>query len=599
MKIEKLQIKDFQGLSGKRTYTFPEKITALAMKNGSGKTSLINAIRYGVAGDYPKANAITVGAEKADVGITMSDGVQVIRELPQKGSAKYWYMRKAIKKEELEKAMTARTGVTPAATHLTTASELVGVMKPQDLSDFMLSYIPETLDTATLIGYVGRVTDGMQSIMEEGFPKTSFGVDELDRFYAAVYDRRRETSRKKSEAEAAIRTFGRQARPEESKEELEKAAAALKELMKARDLYQTKLSAYQKAEAQMKSTNALIAKLTAEIASIKAEAVKPEEKERLQKEIEKKQVELDQQKRVAITLKNSIQALQKAINNLKKPICPLSDKLTCTTDKTVVADELEASLKESEDTLAQQTASITKLVEDLSAMNQSLRDMDAAQTAYTRKQALQEQLKQAESMKTELPEKPEEPEKKDLDNEWNAIQKKLKLHEDANRAEAYKKDLAALTAEYEDLNSLVNAFAAKGRVRREITAAYISAFEEACNERAEELKPGMRMKFQSGNGITPLLDVNGTGVYNPFSALSGGEKIFMVFLLLDMFNSMCGLKLMILDELSVLDKDNLGSLLDLLVNHTDNYDQVILATVDHPDIVDELSKRNIYTITAL
>ena len=137
------------------------------------------------------------------------------------------------------------------------------------------------------------------------------------------------------------------------------------------------------------------------------------------------------------------------------------------------------------------------------------------------------------------------------------------------------------------------------RSKEKVTGAYINAFEDVCNGKADGLRTGMKMRFMVDNGITPLLDVKGDGNYLPYSLLSGGEKIYMIFLLLDMFNAMCGLKMLILDELSVLDASNFGALLDILEKHTEEYDQVLLSTVNHDGLTAELKKRGITVIETL
>ena len=50
MQIMKLELNNFKGYEGKRTFTFP-KLGILLGKNGTGKTSVMDAIRYALTGD--------------------------------------------------------------------------------------------------------------------------------------------------------------------------------------------------------------------------------------------------------------------------------------------------------------------------------------------------------------------------------------------------------------------------------------------------------------------------------------------------------------------------------------------------------------------
>ena len=66
MFVKNLGTFNFQGLKGVQNFDF-EKITALAQPNGSGKTSLINALRYGLTGIVPKGDLVTRGEVSAAV----------------------------------------------------------------------------------------------------------------------------------------------------------------------------------------------------------------------------------------------------------------------------------------------------------------------------------------------------------------------------------------------------------------------------------------------------------------------------------------------------------------------------------------------------
>ena len=64
----------------------------------------------------------------------------------------------------------------------------------------------------------------------------------------------------------------------------------------------------------------------------------------------------------------------------------------------------------------------------------------------------------------------------------------------------------------------------------------------------------------------------------------------MVYIIMDLINELSGMKLVFLDELSVLDENSLDSLMNLLIKHKDEYDHVFLAMVDHKDVLATLDK---------
>ena len=600
MKINKLQVINFQGLSGKREFLFPDRVSALALPNGSGKTSVFNAIRYGLTGEAPKGYFVTSGAEKTDVGLIFADGTHVVREGRVKGSGRFWYQKKAVRKEDLDAAIAASCGVPVSTVHLTTSADLVANMKPQELSDFMLSFLPETYDVEKVASYVPGITPGIRQKMEAGLPAGEFGVGELDRFYSAAYDKRRDTGRTRTECQGVIRAFGNPAVPDTPLEELKKKREEIMAAIRSRDVYKTALAAYQRAKAQAEQQKVVIDRLKKQLDEAKAaqpKAPEPGRQEAIQKQIQEKQAELDEAKKVSTALSANVTVMEKTLLDLAKPVCPISQKLICTTDKTPIRAELEQAIAATKNGITAQQGVIRRIMDALAALNAEARADEAARAAWVKQSDLASQLAQAEAMKVALPPEPQVPPTRDLDGELAAVDAGIRQHEAVQKVASARSSLAQAETEYADWNAIVNAFAPKGPVREAITSAYLTAFEDSCNQKAEEIRPGMRMKFVSSNGLIPMLDVNGNGNFLAYPALSGGERILLLFLLLDMFNSMSGLRILILDELSVLDKENFASLLSLIQKHTDEYDQVILSMAAHDDLMEVLRANGISCLT--
>ena len=72
--------------------------------------------------------------------------------------------------------------------------------------------------------------------------------------------------------------------------------------------------------------------------------------------------------------------------------------------------------------------------------------------------------------------------------------------------------------------------------------------------------------------------------------------MFLMYILMTMLNQLTGSRLLIMDELSVLDADNFDILLNLLSTDEESYDQAFIAVVDHNDTIDSIKK---YGITPL
>ena len=596
MKIDKLQTVNFMGLDGKKAFEFPNKITVLAAPNGSGKTSVLNAIRFGLTGDPLKGYMVTEGADKCDVGLDFNNGCQIIREIGKGGSPKQWFNKRAGNRKDVEKAFTTRMGVPIGAIRITTASELIGYMKPQALSDFMLKYIPETLTAESILSYVPNITHGMEKYAKATLPAGSFGVDEVDKFYNTAYETRRETKKKKADDEAMLRLYKDQAVPSESYEELKALLNKARENAKALAAYKAAKEAYDKSVLAKKRQQEVIARLNAEIEKLKDVNYDPKETEKYQESKKTLEKELQALRDTKQTLYNAAMALKKAIDTLDRPVCPLSEKLVCTTDKSPVRDELKLSYNETAKSYNNRDKECKELEAKIEKINETLSKLAEDYKLAAQKESLYKQLQQAKEALPDIKE-PVAPTAQTINEE--EVRAKMVTWENLKKVEECKKRLESMSPSVEDLEALVSAFAPKGVVRMSITSSYLGAFEESCNKKAKELKPEMSIKFDMNGGITPLLDADGSGSYLPYYALSGGEKIYMIFILLDMFNQMCGLKMLFLDELSVLDGDNFEILLNVLLKHTDDYDQVFLTTVDHTDLTERLTSKGIGYITEI
>ena len=95
----------------------------------------------------------------------------------------------------------------------------------------------------------------------------------------------------------------------------------------------------------------------------------------------------------------------------------------------------------------------------------------------------------------------------------------------------------------------------------------------------------MKVKFVTDNGVHVFVDVNGDDTFLDYDSLSEGEKALYIYLMLDLLNTLSGFGVLIIDELSVLDNETFSSLLDIIIEHQDDYDQIFIAMVNHDDTI--------------
>ena len=195
----------------------------------------------------------------------------------------------------------------------------------------------------------------------------------------------------------------------------------------------------------------------------------------------------------------------------------------------------------------------------------------------------------------DLPEKPRDIKNTTTESLKKEIQTKLNSLDAWERAVEVKKELNHLAEQFKDYDALVKALEPKGIVKNKIVSKYLQLFQDNCNAKAAEIKAGMKFCFQNDKGVHVLCD-SGNGSYLKYDELSGGEKAYMIYILMDMFNTLSGTRFMFLDELSILDSDTFSSLVRILKKNQESYDHIIIACVDHTDSIKTIKNEKIECI---
>lgn len=595
MFVKTINTFNFQGLKGLQSFEL-DKITALAQPNGSGKTSLINALRFGLTGNSPKGNMINIGEQSAAVKLILENGSNFSRQVfATKGkSAKYYISDKPTNATELSRFISSEMGgVDKKVAKFVSSGELLTSMTSQEFGELLLSYLPETMTAETVISHYPSANEEQKKIIREYFLDKEFEISELKEFQKFIKGRRDRINEAISNCRGALNLLGDTA-PKFTKEELEEKIAVK---TKERDdllAIQANLNNYNQLLHQEQFRQQELERLDKELANLNGVA-HTEEELRLANELVTTTRTSAMQTRGAIeALVSAKQDLDTAIENISKPICPLSDKIVCTVDKRPVTKELE----EKRDKLIEDYKTQRSFYEQTLA-NIKEYENRYAQMAFENQQFILMQEKRQEkerllAQKIEIPEKPEETNSLErITQELQYLQSQMPIVENYSKKDTYLNNIEKLTKKLEDYQALYVAFSPKGEVKEKITSYYLEEFAEPCNEKAGKLFPGMKLKFITQDGVKVLTDPNGSGEYLEFNSLSGGEQASVMFLLVSMLSSLSGMGIIILDELSVLDDNTFENLIRILKENSNEYDMCLIALVDHADMIKTLNKHEI------
>lgn len=595
MFVKTINTFNFQGLKGLQSFEL-DKITALAQPNGSGKTSLINALRFGLTGNSPKGNMINTGEQSAAVKLILENGSNFSRQVfATKGkSAKYYISDKPTNATELSRFISSEMGgVDKKVAKFVSSGELLTSMTSQEFGELLLSYLPETMTAETVISHYPSANEEQKKIIREYFLDKEFEISELKEFQKFIKGRRDRINEAISNCRGALNLLGDTA-PKFTKEELEEKIAAK---TKERDnllAIQANLNNYNQLLRQEQFRQQELARLDVELANIKGVS-HTEDELRLANELVVTSRNSAMQTRGAIeALVAAKQDLDTAIENISKPICPLSDKIVCTVDKRPVTKELEEKRDRLIEDYKVQRAFYEQTLDKIKEYEERY-----SQIAFENQQFILMQEKQQEKERLlaqviDVPQKPEEANSLEgITQELQYLQSQMPIVENYSKKDTYLNNIEKLTKKLEDYQALYVAFSPKGEVKEKITSYYLEEFAEPCNEKAGKLFPGMKLKFITQDGVKVLTDPNGSGEYLEFNSLSGGEQASVMFLLVSMLSSLSGMGIIILDELSVLDDNTFENLIRILKENSNEYDMCLIALVDHVDMIKTLNKYEI------
>lgn len=610
MKIKNLSIINFAGLKGKHTYDFPS-IIALCAKNGSGKTSFINALRFALTGYIPDGEIITKGADFTAVQIETESGHKFMRQkfAKKEKAIKCAYDNKTVSAKVMNQHLEAETGVPIDTAKLAATGELLTSLTNQQLGELLLKYLPEQLTVDIVTSRINGLTESQKKIVEEIFGKLlpadveEFGTAKIDEAYNVLVDRRKTLKQALAKSKAVYENYATMKMPEETPEQIQ---AKLDDLTKRRDaavVYATQKQAYDSAVAAKKQYDARIEALNKQIAAITAMPVSNEE---LQKLTQKKSdlhaaiIALDNKRAAEKATGQQLFATVNAIKDNSKS-CPFAKEklgvdIPCTTDMSKYAVDFVKKLKEIKVNFETSAIKRQKLMEEFTAIDAQLTKATADATEARRKADFQAQLESMKGLEPKVPEAPApaealttiDAEIKRLTTDKNLVSNKEKIQK---LGESIKKYESALI----DYEFLVLQFSPKGAVKQSITGYYLDSFTDTVNEKAKGLFPGMKVKFVTDTGVSVLTDIHGDDTFLEYSQLSGGEKACVMFLLLDLLSTLSGFRTMIIDELSVLDSDAFTKLLELVLAHKDEYDHIVLSAVNTTDCEEALKAHGIET----
>lgn len=581
MELRNLKVCNFRGIDEKMLN--PGKVNVIYGPNGSGKSSILDAISFLLTGKAG-ANVVKEGALCAEVSASVM-GVPVYRKGGSKTVVKM--DGKATSAKSLNQFFENAIGATPDTLKVASSSGMLAAMNSRELSSFLVNnnLIPVDIDMEVLT-MLCSISKPALVELENMLPPApvKFSMAEIEDAYKHYFAVR--PLAKKAIADKKLIAEKADTPPMFTLKQVDDELAAFNAYEAKVESFNRMMRMYNTAVEKRNTARATLAQLDAQIAENKAKPVDPNELSFLNSQRERFSSELMACNKKWQVIKSNLDMFQRTLDSLDKPVCPISNKLICTTDKTAIRQELSTLVAKNTELLNELTATINEHGERIKTFDARIKDFYARQSAYGALEALIAKRAAVEANIPELPEKPVAPAQIPNATERIATLKEQRraifAYEDALAA---RKELPALEANLAVIEELCNLLAPKGGVREQIVSAAFEPLIEHCNERAAILKPDFQIGLVADDGIHITCKPQGVADMLPLDAVSAGEQLTCMLLMLDAINALSGLGLLVLDDLDKLDATALDAMFTMLADPTirDSYDHIFVAMVNHED----------------
>lgn len=557
--------------------------------NGAGKTSVLEIIKYALTGDMPK-EAINSDYDYMRAATVLQDGTMFERRAFVKSPSKVLVNGKNATAKGLNSLLQEKTGVSTDTMKVVTSGEVFENMKPDQFGKFILSYIPEKLDIDQIVKFAAPLTSEEEKELRMYFPEMpdTFDINQINSIYKECMDAKRITKKTLETKKANSQIFEGVA-PARTIEAVENELESLMRQEGEEIAKRDKMAVYLNAKKIREEQERQIEEMEKQISRISATRPDPIIEAELQTKLQSAQKDVHDASFVLKQMQKSILIFEQQLKNLDSSICPLAEGLVCTTDKTELRESLEDSISSTKEGIEIQEPKIKDAEKTEKELQEKVALFQKNKIEYQRKVLLLSNLDNMKKNLIAVPEKPED-EATDFSKEKNA------LKEERKRIEQYEEHLKILKQiEYfekrlEIYSTLTDRLSPKGSVMAKITDYYLSILEDVCNARAAGFKKDIRVKFIANDGVE-IYAYNGKAKQPlRYSLLSEGERAYVLFLLIDMLNALSGLRILLLDDLEKLDQVSFNALLDILMSKEvqDEYDHIVIATVNHEGIVNRL-----------
>ena len=591
--ITTISIRNFKGIEDLQLNA--KKLNAIIGKCGSGKSSLLDAIRFALTGKAGK-EVIRKGCREASVVLRFSDNstIERIRRTSENISK---CNGKSSTKRSLVEFLTARN-MNPCWIESLCSVDWFAGLSSKDLNNFFMTILPLRAKAETVVELVAQLDKDLTEkkekyLMEEILKKQEiFSFNDLANGYNTAYTVRQELKRKYNEMLPRC-TFNETV-PAKTREDIEKELNNISQVEAAEKEYSKRLKEYASSKKQHDLAIKRLDEMKKELDTYSS-CKKPKEETKTQAEADRKlfQVHIKRTNEYIGTINSTLDLLKRTLDNLDKPICPISEKLICTTDKSQLKEELLSLIQKNENALASNKEFLAKCEDQVRKRDDIISNYQKEVYRYEQKTTLENNI--SKFIVPEILPEPQKVEKAHLEAKKKELLDLLSILSRYEKVQQNKKELAKIKDKYDLAQFAVKVLDSKIGIPALILQRTLRFFEKKCNEKASLLREGFQIHFLSDNGITIQVSPGKGKPFVDMKEVSTGEFVCVAYILMTMIGEATKCHLFLIDNLDRLDTEYLNALLSLL-EEDKKIEQVFLGGVDHADVERTLNDKSFQII---
>lgn len=577
MKIAKIIINNFRGITTETL--LPDKINVLLGHCGTGKSSTMDAIKWGLTGKITKED-IRYDSPEASIKIIFDDGTSIMRT--QSAKATNYVNEKVATEKATNEFLENKFGCSISSIEAMCGASFFKSLSKKDLKSFIIDILPIKASFSKIVELSDNLDEEKISFIKE-YLEDEVSLADIDAAYKTVFDGRKVKKQVLKNLQEKSK-FTKEL-PGVTKEELLKRQGEIALIEAKVNDYKKNLERYNKSLKTRENAEKQLADMKNRLHQYK-DIKQPVEAD-LQLAIKEKQLFIDAianaNNTIAI-MKANVELMQRTLDSLDKPVCPISERIVCTADKSGLREELISLVEMNNKELANGYNFIVRCNEQVDKRDEIINSYNNQLIAWNNKINLENTINAFA-----LPEVLDKPEEVngDFAEEKLQIQNMLNVWYEKDASDQAAKNIEETVHKVNLYDFAVKFFSANG-IKSKLLEKAVDPLQKMIDEKTQSLRKGFKISLMTEEEFDITISPR-TGEVVPLNKISAGEFIVTAYILMSVVSQITGVSILMMDNLDNLDSDAARQLM-LLLDADENFNTIILASVDHPDIIDAISE---------